>query len=373
MIAARIQSLELNAVAMGKYGDWWSAADALEEALRLAPENHLFAFKIGESARKAKDCKRAQAYFNRFLEHADPNLNPTEIQLAKKALGELKTFDCPVRNLVDETAAAETQKREANILKGEGDWGGAALHYAMAFQQTPADVLLAYEVGVAAWKAHACSDAVRYFYRVIELGDPKTQRKQIQDSDKYIARAEAGECKPVPAAEADTLARTLYDQAQTLELALDFLGAAGKYERAYELLPNNHAFAFRIAESYWAGQYCESAKLSYQRFSAAATDPRYAEEWQKSKEILGRIATHGCPKALWNTSISSAAAATVGKPPTALGSGSGAEPAPEAKPPETAEGGGGSANCSVHDRAPAGGMALGLFVLACVIRRRRSQ
>jgi MYXO-CTERM domain-containing protein len=365
IIAARVRTLETSAAAMGGRGDWLSAANAYEEAYVLTPGNQLLAFKIGNAAVKAKDCTRAQTYFARFVQFGDGDANPNEYQAAKKAMGELKTFACPARTPEDEAALAQTLSLKAQSLGAEGDWGGAALEYARAYQVAPQQHVLAHQVGVASWNAHACGDALGYFEHFNAVGDAKANRKQLREATKYIADAEAGVCKPEEAAQKDALARDLYSQAQSLELALDFVTAAGKYERAYELLPNNHAFAFRIAESFWGGQHCEDAEPHYRAFASFATDPRYAEDLTRTRSILARIDAHGCPNALWNAGAAGTATTATTSDTAAPASGGGDE-----APPATAEGGGGAANCSITDEGSNGGWLFGLLILGAMLRRR---
>src|SRR5690606_21683623 len=174
---------------------------------------------------------------------------------------------------------------------------------------------LAYEIAVASWKGHECRGAVDYFNHFLGVADPRKHSRQIRESNKYITKAEDGECQAWSGTARDGQARDLYTQAQNRELALDYVGAAGKYERAYGLLPDNHALSFRIAESYWGAQRCSEAEPHYRTFVAKADDSRFVDDIGKAERILGRIAAHGCPNALWNSG---------GAAPSAASSGSGA-------------------------------------------------
>ena len=344
IIAARVKALQRSAASAGQRGDWFSAAELLEEAYVLMPNNQLLAFEIGDAAVKAHDCPRAQTYYDRFLKYGDGNANPDQYLAAKKAIGELKTFDCPVRTASDEALVAQTLALRAESLGGEDDWGGAALQYALAYQRAPKQHIYAFQVALASWKARECRDAVDYFEHFRAVGDPKVNRKQMREANQYVVDAEEGDCQPLDSTTKDALARKLYAQGQSLEVELDFLTAAGKYERAYVLLPNNHAFAFRMAESYWAAQYCEQAEPHYRAFVANVTDPRYADDLGKAKQILGRIETHGCPNALWNTTVSAAATPSAGASDSPASSGSGGGGGGDVP---TTSSGGGAAHCSV--------------------------
>ena len=241
--------------------------------------------------------------------------------------------------------------------------------------ETPTDPLLAFEVGVSAWKAQACGDAVSYFYYFLGIADAQRHRKQIKEANGYIDKAETGTCQPLSRNDLDKRARDLYAQGQELELTLDYLGAAGKYERAYELLPENHSLAFRSAESYWAGRSCAEAEPHYRTFVAKADASKFADDVAKSQHILARIDAHGCPKALWETSVAgggTAAANTSGATTDAAGSAE-TTTAESSDPPESGGDGGGSAHCSVDDdRRPAGAIGLALLALVGLVRRRRS-
>lgn len=370
LITARVRTLETRASEMGKYGDWMSAAAALEEAVRLMPDNQLLGYQAGNAAFEAKDCASAQRHFERFLSSAEPAAFSDQIQSATKALGELKAFDCPARTPADELMVAETLRREAAQLGTEGDWGGAALVYAQAYGIAPTDHQHAYDVGVAAWKARACSDALTYFYHFTEVAEPGPFRRQIRESNKYIERAELGECQVLASTEKEQLARELYGQAQTLELALDYMSASGKYERAYALLPTNHALAFRIAESSWAALRCEAAGNYYRIFVSNISESRYAEDINRAKGILARIDSNSCPDALWSAASGGGAGAS--------GSSSDGDDGGAANeaPPESAKGGGGSVSCSIAEPeggGPAGLLAFGLLALASLGRRRRGR
>jgi len=374
LIARRVKLLEADAAAMGKRGDWMSAANTLEEAFILDPDNWGIAFKLGDAATRAKDCPRARLYFERFTKNADPGQYLDKIQAAKRALGELQTFECPPRSPEEEALVAETLSLKAKDLGAQGDWTGAAMKYRQAYLHVPSDPLLAFEVGVAAWKAQACGDALGYFYHFIDVADPNKHRRQIGEANRYIDKAETGGCQPLKQAELDKRARDLYAQGQELELALDYVGAAGKYERAYELLPDNYSLDFRIAEAYWSAQYCGEAEPHYRNFVAKADDVRFMEELSKSQAVVARIDAHGCPAALWTAvgGSTDAAGSTAGTGGDASG---GASPASggDAQPSPSGGGGGGAAHCSVaDDQRPAGAIGLALLVLAGLLRRRKA-
>jgi MYXO-CTERM domain-containing protein len=372
IIASRVRHLETMAATVSKRGDWLTAADALEEAYRLAPDNPLYAFKVGDAATRAKDCARAQVYFERFLAQADPNEYPDKIQAAKKALGEFKTFDCPERSAEDEAALAKTLAEQGLSLGAEGDWGGAAFAYYEAYQHDPNEPLYAFEIGVSSWRANECSDAVDYLYHFLKKADPRRHGKQIREANKYVERAEAGECLPLSKGQRDSRARELYTQGQNRELALDYLGAVGKYERAYMLLPENHAFSFRTAEAYWGGQRCNEAEPHYRDFLSKADPARFGDDITRAQQVLGRIAAHGCPNALWNTGGAGTAGASGSSVSSTGGDGSdgGSEPPPSGGSGRTSKSGG-SVYCSVtEDSAPTGALGLGLLVLAALRRRR---
>lgn len=375
LIARRVKQLDAEAAAMGKRGDWLSAANAYEEAYTLDPENWGIAFKVGDAATRAKDCARAQTYFERFSQYASPSEFLDKIQAAKRALGELQTFECPARTPQEEALVAETLVLKAKSLGAEGDWTGAAVTYLSAYRYVPGDPTFAFEVAVAAWKAQACTDAVSYFYYFLDVADPNKYRKQIGEANRYIDKSESGECVPLAGTDADARARALYTQGQELELALDYLGAAGKYERAYELLPANHSLGFRAAESYWAAQRCKEADPHYRNFVGKADAGKFANEVAKSQGIVARIDAHGCPNALWNEAGAAVSSTSGGGGGGASTAGGGAAPAAAGgeEPPASGGGGGGSAHCSVgEDSRPAGAIGLALLVIAAVFRRRET-
>lgn len=376
IIATRVRELEAIAANVSKRGDWLSAAQAFEEARNLAPNNLLLTFKLAEALSYAKSCVAAQAYFEHFVSQADPAQHPDKIQAAKKAIGELKTFDCPARTPEDEVALSKTQVEHAEMFALEGDWGGAAVQFYNAYTNAPTEQALAYEIAVASWRAHECEDSISYFTHFLKVADPRKHSKQIRESNKYLERAQSGECQPWAGAVRADQARDLYAQAQTRELSLDYLGAAGKYERAYALLPDNHALALRIAESYWGAQRCTEAEPHYRIFVANADPSRFADDLGKTQTILARVDAHGCPNALWTASGGggSAAAATSTAATATATTGADATPAGgNETPPRSAPGGGGSVACSVDDSAPTGGWAVGLLLLAVAGVRRRTR
>lgn len=391
-VQARIAKLQRIAKETSDRGDWLSSADAWEEAYVLGPDNIGTAYKVGDAALKAKDCERSRIYFERFIQYADPTMFAPEIALANKSLGELKTFECPPRTPKDQAALAGTLALEAATLGEEGDWGGAATAYAYAYQLDPATHNYAFQVALASWNARECTDAATYFNYFTSVADPKVSRTQLRETKKYQDEQSAGMCPTWAVGEKETLARDLYSQAQVLEGELDFKRAIGKYERAYYLLPTNHALAFRIGESSWKAMMCEQANTNYKTFlsSVDPNDARYAADVKTAKDHVAKIDKLGCPDALWSgtgggggTAVASGggggaggggavAADTGGGDGGGSGGGAGDE-----KPPKTGKdkggnvGGNSTVACSVGEpSAPAGALAFGLLVLAGLVRRR---
>ncbi|WP_146157261.1 MYXO-CTERM sorting domain-containing protein [Enhygromyxa salina] len=369
-VTARIAKLQKIGKEAADRGDWLSAADAFEEAYVLAPDNLVLAYKTGDAAAKAKDCERARINLERFVQYGDQTLFAPELALANKTLGELKTFECPPRTPADEAALAGTLVKRAEELGKQEDWGGAATTYALAYQLTPEDHALAFQVAVASWNSRECADADTYFAYFLTVGDPKLHRTQLRETKRYQEESAAGMCPKWAVGEKETHARDLYAEAQALDLELDFKAAIGKYERAYYILPTNHALAFRIGDAAWKGQECEQAQAAFSTFTANvdATDPRHSADVKIAKGILARIDSAGCPNALWSSGGAKkpAASDTADVVPDPGGEVGGDE-----RPPKSGGGGGGSVACSVTDQdAPAGGLAFGLLLLAAAIRRR---
>lgn len=373
-VQARITKLQRIAKETGDRGDWKSAADAFEEAYILAPDNLAFAYRAGDAAAKAKDCDRARAYLERFTQQADPTMFAPELAIGNKTLGELKTFECPPRTPGDDAALAQTLVLEAEVLGKEGDWGGAATSYAVAYQLDAKTHANAFHVAVASWNARECTDAATYFAHFASVADPKVNRAQLKETKTYQEEQSASMCPVWEVGEKETLARDLYAQGQARDMELDFKGAIGKYERAYYLLPTNHALAFRIGESAWKAQLCERAGESYGVYVANvdANDARFANDVKIAKANLGKIQSLGCPNALWGGAP--AAAGGGGGTTTAVaggGGGGGAGGAGDEVPPESGGDGGGSVACSVTDTAPSGAIGFGLLALLGLVRRRR--
>lgn len=296
IVDARIDTLRARAAATAEHGDWLSAAIALEEAAAYRPEDAMIAYEAGHAAYMAKDCGRAERHLDHFVALPSASNLVQELRAAKTMLGEITAFACRPRTPEDDAASAKTMVMDAEALARERDFGGAAEQYAAAYQILSQEHDLAYEVGVAAWNIGACSDALRYFIHFAVNADARVARQKIRESDKYIQRAAAGECTPITAADADGRARDLYAQGQALELALDFEAAAGKYERAFVLLPTNYVLAFRAAESHWAAGHCSAALAHYRVFVTSATDTRHAEELERARAVMAHVdAARGCP------------------------------------------------------------------------------
>ncbi|PRQ02833.1 hypothetical protein ENSA5_20100 [Enhygromyxa salina] len=381
-VAARVAKLQQLGNAAAARGDWLSAADAFEEAYVLAPDDLTLAFKTGDAAAKAKDCTRAQLYLERFTQFGDQTMFAPEIAASTKTLGELKTFECPARTPEDEAARAATLVLEAEILGKEDDWGGAAANYAMAYQLDPEDAKLAFEVAVASWNSRECGDASTYFSHFASVADPRAHRSQLRETKRYQEEAEMGMCPTWGPGEKETHARDLYTQAQSRELELDFQAAISKYERAYYLLPTNHALAFRIGDSAWKAQLCEQAAANFRTFvtNADPADPRHSTDIQTAKGILAKVDSLGCPNALYGEATAATATAA-DEGDGAVEAGGGAGGAGDEQPPPSGEGAGASAGggtstvaCSVtDDSAPAGALTFGLLMLAGLGRARRRE
>jgi tetratricopeptide (TPR) repeat protein len=370
-VQARIAKLQRIAKETGDRGDWKSAADAFEEAYMLAPDNLGLAYKAGDAASKAKDCERARTYLERFTQQADPTMFAPELAIGNKTLGELKTFECPPRTPSDDAALAQTLALEAEVLGKEGDWGGAATAYAIGYQLDAKTATYAFQVAVASWNSRECNDAATYFAHFLTVADPKVNRTQIKETKRYQEEQSASMCPVWEVGEKETLARDLYAQGQARDLELDFKGAIGKYERAYYLLPTNHALAFRIGESAWKAQLCERAGQSYGIYVANvdANDARFANDVKIAKANIGKIDSLGCPNALWG----GAPAAAGGGGTTAATGGGGGGGAGDEIPPESGGDGGGSVACSISDSSGTGTGAIGfgLLCLTALLRRRR--
>ncbi len=362
-ISIRIAMLQREAKAMSKYGDWLSATQTYEEALTFAPEDPSLRFSAGHAAMKAKDCTRARSHFDRYLQSPEASEDPQRPS-AEKALGEMRTFDCPTRTAEDEAAVAQTLQRRATGFREERDFGGAALMFALAYQRAPDDPLLAYETGVSSWKAHECGDAVSYFYHFLTVADSRAHRRQVGQSRRYIEQSETGECQPLPRDEREQQARALYTQAQELAQVLDHDGAVGKYERAYALMPDNHAFDLRIAETHWAAGHCEQAVEHYRGFLSKAAGPRYETDIAESQAMLSEIEASGCGASGGGTASGTGSASGATTP----GAGGG----PDEGPPPVAASGAGSARCSVGAGGSGGALPLGLLLLVLGARRRRN-
>jgi tetratricopeptide (TPR) repeat protein len=372
-VQARITKLQRIGKETAERGDWKSAADAFEEAYILAPDNLAFAYKAGDAASKAKDCERSRIYLERFTQQADPTMFAPELAIGNKTLGELKTFECPPRTPGDDAALAQTLVLEAEVLGREGDWGGAATSYAVAYQLDAKTHAYAFQVAVASWNSRECNDAATYFAYFAGVADPKANRVLLKETKKYQEEQSASMCPVWEVGEKETLARDLYAQGQARDLELDFKGAIGKYERAYYLLPTNHALAFRIGESAWKAHLCERARQSYTTYvgNVDANDARFANDVKVAKANLATIDSLGCPNALWN-----GAPVAAGGGGTAVaaggGGGGGGGGAGDEIPPESGGDGGGSVACSVHEPSGhAGLIGLGLLCLAGLLRRRR--
>jgi tetratricopeptide (TPR) repeat protein len=360
----RVEALRKQATTIEKHGDWLTVADLLEEAYFLLPDPDL-AYRLGEAARKAKDCARSGTYYREFLD-ASEFASAAQIQNARKRLDELETFECPARTAEDDAALAETFARHAKQLADQKDSLGAALDYARAAQLDPKRALLAYEVGVASWNAHACGDAVSWFYHFRELPQAKSHAKELKQSSKYIDESEQGKCVPWTEQARSEHARMLYEQGQTLEYARDYLNAAGKYERAFEVLPSNIVLAFRAAEMSWSARRCAEAEPHYRAFVAVATDARHDKARRKSETMLARIDAHGCPTAMWKTE---------GGAPIEDGDddvSSATDGGGDQGPPPIENGGGNTVACSIDDSRGGLGVGIGLLLLALVRRRRKN-
>jgi MYXO-CTERM domain-containing protein len=362
-ILDRVAALEKEATAISKHKDWLTVADLLEQAYFLVSDPDL-AYRIGEAAREGKDCVRAGVYYREFLDAAE-FAEPAQVQNAQKRLNQLDTFECPARTPEDDAAMAETLVRHAKQLADEKDFLGSAIEYARATELDPKRPLLAYEVGVASWNAHACSDAVSWFFHFRDLPEAKAHAKEIKQSSKYIDDSELGKCAQWTEQARSDHALLLYEQGQNLEFARDYLGAAGKYERAYEILPSNIVLAFRAAEMSWSAQHCAEAEPYYRAFVADATDARHDKAREKSQSILARIDAHGCPTAMWKTEGGAPIDGGHDEPSTGPGGGGG-----EQGPPPIEGGGGSTVACSIDDSRSGWG-GLSLLVLLGLVRRRR--
>lgn len=295
----RVAMLQSQAKEFESRGDHLSAANRYEEAYFLDITNVAMTFEVGRTAWKAKDCERAMNYLDSFQRRAQKGQHDAQIAQSQTIMRELKTFDCPARTPEDEAAFAESLAIWAKQLSDAGDWGGAAARYAEAYQVVPDDHVFAYHVAIASWEGHECGDAGTYLHHFEKVADPRKHRRELKETKKKIALLDAGECPAWAPGQKDAHARELFSQAQDLERKLDYRGAVDKYERAYVLLPQNHAFAWRIAEAAWLGYDCPTADEYLRKFVAGATDPKLAGDVQKANGYIARIDAAGCPGALW--------------------------------------------------------------------------
>ena len=309
-------------------------------------------------------------YLERFTTYGDQTLFAPEIATSTKTLGELKTFECPQRTPDDSVALAKTLVVTAEGLGAEDDWGGAAALYAQAYQLDPNNHGLAFDVAVASWNSRECADALPYFDHFMAVADPREYRSKLREAKRYKEEASMSMCPTWAPGEKETHARDLYAQAQSLDLALDFKAAIDKYERAYYVLPDNHALTYRIADSAWKAQLCDKASENYRIFVSKVdpADPRYTTDLPIANGIIARVDASGCPNALWSGGGGGAAGAA----PVAAAGGAGG--AGDENPPASAKAkASGGMACAIGDEAPAGGLGFSILLLAGLLGQRRRQ
>ncbi|KIG13869.1 hypothetical protein DB30_07472 [Enhygromyxa salina] len=74
--------------------DWPAAVELYEQAYFLVPGKHGFALKVGTSADKAGDCKKATQYLEHFVTYAEPDKYGDDLKQAKKILAALNKQGC---------------------------------------------------------------------------------------------------------------------------------------------------------------------------------------------------------------------------------------------------------------------------------------
>lgn len=323
---ARVLAFEEEAEMVARYGDWLTAADLLEQAYVLTLSRDDLAYEIAEAAWKAKDCRRAAAYNRHDFERAA----------------------CPERTSADDAALAVTLAARAERFAGEGDVLGAAHQLDRAAKLDPSRPMLAYDAGVASWTAHACDDAVAWFEQFRALPESAAHPDELEHARVYIDVARSGECPAWTDEDRFQYAMLLQRQGEALEHAFDWIGAAGKYERVFEVEPTSVWHLNRAAQLLWQAKRCADAERVYRAAAAVAPDIFGADPRLESERVLAITDVHGCPIEPRSS------------PPPA-------GPIHTEHPPAIERGG--AVGCSTGEPGGCHG-ALGLLLLALVRRRR---
>lgn len=292
---ARVLALEEEAKIVAGHGDWLSAADLREQAYLLTQSRDDLVYEIAEAAWKAKDCRRAVAYDHHFLEASSGPIDAEWMLRARARLDEFEREKCPERTPADDAALALTLAGRADRLADEGDVLGAAQQRARAAALDPSRPLLAYAAGVASWTANACDDAIAWFEHFRALPESKAHGEEFEHALVYIDVARLGEC-PVWTDEGRFQhALRLQQQGEALEHAFDWLGAAGKYERMFQL---ESAFVLqlsRAAQLLWQAARCADAESDYRAAAAVAPDIFKEDPRLESRRVRAISDVHGCP------------------------------------------------------------------------------
>jgi tetratricopeptide (TPR) repeat protein len=113
----------------------------------------------------------------------------------------------------------------------------------------------------------------------------------------YAGSASMAAVASAPAAQEDPVerAKALYGEAEKLAEDGSWLAAMAKYEEAYQLVPEKHGFAYKVANAAYQGGDCPKAKQFFEHFiEKDGKNPKQADKVAESKKALAEIEKSKC-------------------------------------------------------------------------------
>ena len=154
---------------------------------------------------------------------------------------------------------------------------------------------MAYAAGVASWTARACDDAIVWFEHFRALPGSQAHHEELESALVYLDVARAGECPGWTDEARFQYTLLLQQQGEALEHQFDWLGAAGKYERVFEVESASVWHVSRAAGLLWQARRCADAERDYRAAAAVAPDIFEDDPQLESERVHSITDVHGCP------------------------------------------------------------------------------
>ena len=178
---------------------------------------------------------------------------------------------------------------EASQVSSHGDWKTAADLYAEAYYLDPGDHLRAFKIGHAAWNAKDCGLATEYLNHFIKYGSRDKNASQMGEAEKIQKELRTFDCPVRTPEDEAALAQTMLEEGRALGEAGDWGGAAASFAAAYQVVPEDHSFAYEVAVASWNAKECGDAGTYFTHFLSVADSKKHRKQIREANKYQAKI------------------------------------------------------------------------------------